>query len=88
MFVGGEHAGTPTGMSRPLRGALLSPFLGQRLVLLPARESAADYEHLTRVIETGQFAPSLDRTYPLEQAPDAMRSLESGQIRGTVALTA
>jgi NADPH:quinone reductase-like Zn-dependent oxidoreductase len=87
VFVGGEHAGTITGMSRQLRGALLSPLLGQRLVLFLARERAADYEHLTRLLEDGQLAPSLDRTYPLEQAPDAMRLLEKGDIRGKVAIT-
>jgi hypothetical protein len=31
--------------------------------------------------------PSVDRTYPLEQAPEAMRHLEAGQSRGKVAIT-
>jgi NADPH:quinone reductase-like Zn-dependent oxidoreductase len=88
VFVGGEHAGILTGMRRQLRGALLSPFTRQKLALFLARERAADYEQLTRLIEAGQLVPSLDRTYPLEQAPDAMRLLENGQIRGKVALTA
>ena len=88
VFVGGEHAGTLTGMRRQLRGAVLSPFVKHKLVLFLARERAADYEQLTRLIEAGQLTPSLDRTYPLERAPHAMRSLEQGQIRGKVALTA
>lgn len=87
VFVGGEHAGSVTGMNRQLRGALLSPLLGQRLVLFLARERAADYKKLTGLIESGQLTPSLDRTYPLEQAPDAMRLLEKGEIRGKVAIT-
>jgi NADPH:quinone reductase-like Zn-dependent oxidoreductase len=87
VFVGGEHAGTVTGMSRQLRGALLAPFLGQRLVLFLARERAGDYEQLTLLLEEGRLAASLDRTYPLEQAPDAMRLLERGGIRGKVAIT-
>jgi NADPH:quinone reductase-like Zn-dependent oxidoreductase len=74
-------------MSRQLRGALLSPLIGQRLVLFLARERAADYEQLTRLLETGQLVPCLDRTFPLEQALDAMRLLEKGAIRGKVALT-
>jgi NADPH:quinone reductase-like Zn-dependent oxidoreductase len=88
VFVGGEDAGSLTGMRRQLRGALLSPFIKQKLALLLARERAAGYEELRRLIEAGQLSPSLDRTYPFEQAPDAMRLLETGQIRGKVALTA
>jgi NADPH:quinone reductase-like Zn-dependent oxidoreductase len=29
----------------------------------------------------------VDRTYPLDEAPDAMRLLETGQVRGKVVLT-
>lgn len=32
-------------------------------------------------------APVLDRTYPLAEAAEAMRRLESGQVRGKVAIT-
>jgi NADPH:quinone reductase-like Zn-dependent oxidoreductase len=86
VFVGGEQGGAVTGMSRQLRGALLSPFLQQRLVLLLARERAAVYEQLTRFIEAGELVPTLDRSYPLDQAADAMRLLQAGGIRGKVAI--
>ena len=33
------------------------------------------------------MTPSIDRTYPLEQVPEAMRHLEAGQVRGKVAIT-
>jgi NADPH:quinone reductase-like Zn-dependent oxidoreductase len=87
VFVGGENAGNLTGMGRQLRGALISPFLRQRLTLLVAKERATDYERLTNLIEAGKVTPSLARSYPLDQAPDAMRLLESGQVRGKVAIT-
>jgi NADPH:quinone reductase-like Zn-dependent oxidoreductase len=87
VFVGGENSGSLTGMGRPLRGALLSPFLRQRLALLFAKESAADLERLTELIEAGKVTPSMDRSYPLDDAPEAMRLLESGQVRGKVAIT-
>jgi NADPH:quinone reductase-like Zn-dependent oxidoreductase len=88
VFVGGEHGGSLTGMGRQLRGALLiSPFVQQKLTLLLARERAEDYERLTSLIEAGRVAPSLDRSYPLEQTVDAMRLLEEGGIRGKVAIT-
>ena len=87
VFVGGENAGSLTGMGRQLRGALVSPFLRQRLVLLVSKERATDYERLTDLIEAGQVIPSMDRSYPLDEAPDAMRLLERGQVRGKVAIT-
>jgi NADPH:quinone reductase-like Zn-dependent oxidoreductase len=86
VFVGGEGGGAITGMGRQLRGAALSPFLKQRLVPLMARERGSDYERLAELIEAGRLVPSLDRTYPLEAAADAMRQLEAGTIRGKVAI--
>lgn len=88
VFVGGENAGRLTGMGRQLRGALLvSPFVRQRLALLAASERGSDYERLTDLIEAGKVSPSLDRSYPLEEAPEAMRLLEAGQVRGKVGIT-
>jgi NADPH:quinone reductase-like Zn-dependent oxidoreductase len=87
VFVGGEGGGSITGMGRQLRGAVMSPFLGQRLVPLMARERSSDYERLAQMVEGGRLTPSLDRTYPLEDAADAVRQLEEGTIRGKVAIT-
>jgi NADPH:quinone reductase-like Zn-dependent oxidoreductase len=87
VFVGGEHAGSLTGMSRQLRGALVSPFVRQRLALFMAKERATDLERLTDLIEAGRVMPSLDRSYPLDEAPAAMRQLETGKVRGKIALT-
>ena len=75
-------------MGRQLRGALLvSPVVTQRFALLLARERAEDYERLTRLIESGELTPRVDRSYPLDQAAEAVRLLESGQVRGKVAIT-
>jgi NADPH:quinone reductase-like Zn-dependent oxidoreductase len=87
VFVGGEDAGNLTGMGRQLRGAMASPFLRQRLVPLIAKERARDYERLTDLIEAGKVVPSLDRSYPLDEAPEAMRQLERGEVRGKIAIT-
>ena len=74
-------------MGRPMRGALLSPFLRQRLVMLMAKERATDLETLTGLIDSGRILPSLDRSYPLDAAPEAMRRLENGQVLGKIAIT-
>ena len=87
MFVGGEGAGTILGVGRQLRGVLISAFLRQRLTLLATKERASDYESLTDLIEAGKVVPSLDRTFPLDEAPDAVRLLETGAVRGKLAIT-
>jgi NADPH:quinone reductase-like Zn-dependent oxidoreductase len=86
VFVGGENAGSLLGMGRQVRGVFVSPFVGQRLVLLASRESAEDYERLAELIEAGQVTPHLDDTYPLEKAAEAVRRLERGEVQGKVAI--
>ena len=88
VFVGGEQAGKLLGMGRQIRGALLSVFLRQRLVLLAAKERGSDVERLTELVEAGKVTPSLESSYPLEQAPTAVRRLEAGEVRGKLAITA
>jgi NADPH:quinone reductase-like Zn-dependent oxidoreductase len=87
VFVGGEQAGKLLGMGRQIRGALLSVFLRQRLVLLAAKERGSDVERLTELVEAGKVTPSLESSYPLEQAPAAVRRLEAGEVRGKLAIT-
>ncbi len=88
VITGGEDGSGPTGgMNRQLRAVVLSPFIRQRLATFVNKERAADLIRLTELIEAGQVAPSLDRTYPLEQVPDAMRRLVTGEARGKIAIT-
>lgn len=65
----------------------MSLFVGQRLTSSLARERGTDLERLTELIESGRIAPSLDRTYRLAEAPDAMRQLVAGLVRGKTAIT-
>ena len=88
VIVGGEDGGDLTGgMNRTLRALALSLFIRQRFANFVNKERATDLDRLTPLIDKGQVAPSLDRTYPLDQVPDAMRQLAAGQVRGKVAIT-
>jgi len=88
VIVGGENGGNVTGgFGRSLRAPLVSLFMRQRLTMLASKERATDLERLAPLLEAGQVVPSIDRTYPLDQVPDAMRHLEAGRIRGKVAIT-
>jgi NADPH:quinone reductase-like Zn-dependent oxidoreductase len=88
VIVGGENGGDLTGgMNRTLRGLALSPFISQRFANFINKERASDLDRITGLIDAGQVTPSIDRSYPLEQVPEAMRQLASGQVRGKVAIT-
>jgi NADPH:quinone reductase-like Zn-dependent oxidoreductase len=87
VIVGGEDSGKILGMSRQLRAVLVSPFVSQRLTMAVAKERASDLDRLTPYLESGAVVPSIDRTYPLEQAPEAMARLEAGEVRGKIAIS-
>ena len=89
VLVGGEHGGGRVlgGFDRQLRAPLVSMFAGQRLRGLVAKERAEDLEALTRLIESGDVTPVIDRTYALADAPDAIRYLAEGHAAGKVVVT-
>ncbi len=88
VIVGGENGGDLTGgMNRTLRALALSPFISQRFANFINKEQASDLERITGLVDAGQVTPSIDRTYPLEQVPEAIRQLAAGQVRGKVAIT-
>jgi NADPH:quinone reductase-like Zn-dependent oxidoreductase len=88
VIVGGEEGGKWTGgFGRSLRAPVLSLFVSQRLTMLASKERASDQEVLTDLIEAGKVTPTIDRTYPLDSVPDAMRHLETGEARGKIAIT-
>jgi NADPH:quinone reductase-like Zn-dependent oxidoreductase len=88
VLTGGEEGGSLTGgLDRQVRGMILSRFVGQRLTGFVPKESGKDLQQVAELIEAGKVTPALERTYPLEQAAEAMRRLEAGEVRGKVAIT-
>lgn len=88
VITGGEEGGSWTGsMDRQLRAVALSPFIRQRLTMIVGTQNTPDLEYLAGLLEAGTITPVIDRTYPLAQVPDAMRYLDSGKVRGKVAIT-
>ena len=87
VLVGGEDGDRWTGgMGRQLQAVVLSPFVRQRLTMKIAKENYADLERLAGLIEAGKLTPTVDKTYPLDQTPDAMRHLQAGQARGKIVI--
>jgi NADPH:quinone reductase-like Zn-dependent oxidoreductase len=89
VIVGGEHGGGRIlgGFDRQLRAPLMSMFTGQRLRGLIAKGGAEDLQSLTGLIDSGAVTPVIDRTYPLPDAPDAIRNLAKGHATGKIVIT-
>ncbi|MGH2695592.1 MAG: NAD(P)-dependent alcohol dehydrogenase [Actinomycetota bacterium] len=89
VIVGGDGGGRLTGgfFRGMVRAPLLSLFVGQRMRGLVSKEKQEDLQALTDLIEAGKVTPVIDRTYPLVEAPDAIRYLEEGHPRGKVVVT-
>jgi NADPH:quinone reductase-like Zn-dependent oxidoreductase len=88
VLVGGEDGGNLTGgMDRQIRARALSPFVRQRLTTVLCKERSADLERLAELIAAGKLTPSVDRTYQLDEVPQAMRRLAAGQARGKIAIS-
>jgi NADPH:quinone reductase-like Zn-dependent oxidoreductase len=88
VIIGGEGGGPVLGgMTRQLWGAVLGPVTGQRVAGTLARPNEADLRLLTEFVEAGKLTPVVDRTYPLDQAADAVRHLAEGHSRGRTVLT-
>jgi NADPH:quinone reductase-like Zn-dependent oxidoreductase len=87
VIVGAEDAGNWLGIRRQLRAAALSPFVRQKLGFFISKERRQDLEELRKLLEAGAIRPVVDRTFPLEEVPDAIRYLRDGRARGKVVIT-
>jgi NADPH:quinone reductase-like Zn-dependent oxidoreductase len=59
----------------------------QKAVFFVARPNRADLETLAELADAGKLEPVVDRTYPLEQAAEALRHLGTGHPRGKVVVS-
>ena len=89
VIVGGEGGGRWLGGFDRLilRAPILSLFARQRLRPLVSKERREDLVVLKELIEAGKVTPVIDRTYPLGEAPEAIRYLEAGHARGKIVIT-
>lgn len=74
-------------LGRIVRARLLSLFTRQRLRPFTSVEKREDLLTLADLITAGQVTPVLDRTYPLDDAADALRHVATGHARGKVVVT-
>ena len=81
---GGRWLG-PVG--RIVKARVLSGFTRQRLKPFMSVGKRQDLLTLADLLATGQVKPVIDRTYPLDEAADALRYVGAGHTRGKVVVT-
>jgi len=60
---------------------------GKKVIVRGARPRTEDLDFLRDLVEAGKMRSTLDRTYRLEELPDAHRRVDSGLALGRVAIT-
>lgn len=94
-----EKALKPTGtyvmaggsMSQMFQAMLLGPIKswsgGKTIRDFTVKQNQQDLFTLKGLIEAGKIAPVIDKRYPLDKVPEAMRYLEEGHAKGKVIIT-
>ncbi len=87
-MLSGDAKGHWLGAGRRMAAAaLLNLFVRQRIKSFTVEPNTADMNTLLELIAAGLVTPLIDRTYPLEQVPQALAYLEEGHARGKVVIT-
>jgi NADPH:quinone reductase-like Zn-dependent oxidoreductase len=88
-IVGGEGGGKWTGgfFQQIFRAPLLSLFVRQRLRPVVSTEGQEDLLALKELVESDDVTPVVGRTYPLLEAPEAIRHLAEGHAAGKIVIT-
>ena len=88
VLVGGEGGDRWIGaLSRSMQALVVSPFVSQRLRPVLGAANTQDLEFLKQLIEAGKVRSVVDRTFPLSEAPSAIRYMKEGHARGKIVIT-
>ena len=82
---GGIYVSTDGAINLPLM--VVTRWMNKRVVGPISRATKADLEWLASMLESGEYKPVIDRTYPLEEIVEASRYVETRHKTGNVVLT-
>ena len=87
VLIGGggvNEQGFLGGLGKALWAMVFSKFVNQQMGMMMADANGKDLTILAEMMQSGKLKPVIDRTYKLDQVPDAIRYLEEGHARGKV----
>src|SRR2546423_10095714 len=90
VLIGGGGAsdqGFLGGLGKALWAMVFSKFVNQQMGMMMADANHNDLTVLADMMQSGKLKPVIDRTYKLDQVPDAIRYVEQGHARGKVVIT-
>ena len=85
--AGPQHRRWGGFMARFIGMLALAPFVSQKLTMVLAKRSKEDLTILRDLMASGKVTPVIDRTYRLNEVPQAVEYLEEGHARGKVIIT-
>ena len=78
-------------MAQVLQGLLLGPLVsrigGKKIGFLLANSNQKDLVFMGKLLDAGKVVPVIDRSYPLDEVPKALRYLMDEHARGKVVIT-
>jgi NADPH:quinone reductase-like Zn-dependent oxidoreductase len=84
LYVGGS---VPTLLQVLLVGPLVGRRSGRKVRMLVVRPNGPDLLTIAELCRAGTIVPSIDRRYPLDEVPRALRRMGDGQSHGKVVIT-
>jgi NADPH:quinone reductase-like Zn-dependent oxidoreductase len=87
VIVGGSGGPWLMGTGRSLKALALSPFTGQKLTMFLSKTTKDDLASLADLVDSGDVAPAIDRTYPLSEAAAALSHVGERHTRGKTVIT-
>lgn len=87
VLVGGPKGNWIAPLKRPLQAVVAGWFADQEITPLFATMSREHMQVLADMMRDGRLVTVVDRTYSLEDVPEAIRYSESGRARGKIIIT-
>ena len=75
------------GTGRTLRAVVVSRFVRQRLRSFLSKPTREDLVVLKELVEAGKVTPVIDRTFPLNAAPEVIRYVGERSTQGKTVIT-
>lgn len=88
---GGTYYAVGGSVATLLQILLMAPWIRMRkdrnVGILVVRRNRKDLEHVAELCRAGTLVSAIDRVYPLSEAPQALRRLGAGDVKGKVVIT-